>query len=130
MRKINRTRDHAVTVRMTEAEYEELRQKVEDSGLTQQSFVLSAISGAVIHPSDELAVLREVSRTFSDYERQLRGLATNVNQLAHIANGQGMLPIEEQLENLSAQIRSYREESEAVWRLIRSSLKLQKPTAV
>ena len=129
MRKINRTRAHAVTVRMTETEYEELRNKVEESGLTQQSFVLASIRGSVIRPSDELATLKEISRTFSDYERQLRGLATNVNQLAHIANGQGMLPTEGQLENLSAKIASYRKESEAVWRLIRSSLKQQKPTA-
>lgn len=109
--------------------YEELQQKVEESGLSQQSFVINAVRGAVIRPSDELAILKEISRTFSDYERQLRGLATNVNQLAHIANGQGMLPTQQQLQNLSALIRSYRKESEDVWQSIRSSTNQQNHTA-
>ena len=59
--------------------YEELQQKVEESGLSQQSFVINAVRGAVIRPSDELAILKEISRTFSDYERQLRGLARTGN---------------------------------------------------
>ena len=128
MKKIKRKRDIAVTIRMNDREHDELMNKVDESGLTQQSFVIRAIQGSVIRPSDEITVLKELSKTFADYEKQLRGLATNVNQLAHIANGQGYLPTEQQLANLSSQINEYRKESEKTWLLIRSSINQQKLT--
>ena len=126
--KVNRKRNHAVTIRMTEGEYEELMEKVEASGLTQQSYFINAARGAAITPSDEIAVLKEISKTFAGYERQLRGLATNVNQLAHIANGTGNLPTALQLDNLSAQISTYRKEGQEIWQSIRSSINQQKHT--
>ena len=48
---------------------------------------LKSSRGATITPSDGIAVLKEISRTFSEYVKQLRGIGTNVNQMAHVANG-------------------------------------------
>ncbi len=127
-KKIKRRRNKAVTIRMTNDEFEALQNRVEDSGLTQQSFILSAIKGATITPSDEIAVQKEISKTFAELVKQLRGLATNVNQMAHVANGQGMLPTTEELIKTSAQINKYRKESEEVWLSIRSSINQQSLT--
>lgn len=127
-KKIKRRRNKAVTIRMTNDEFEALQNQVEDSGLTQQSFILSAIRGATITPSDEIAVQKEISKTFAELVKQLRGLATNVNQMAHVANGQGMLPTTEELIKTSAQINNYRKESEEVWLSIRSSINQQSLT--
>ena len=73
---------------MNEMEYADLQNKVSKSGLSQQSFIINAVRGATITSADEVAMLKEFSRTFAEFERQLRGLGTNVNQMAHVANGQ------------------------------------------
>lgn len=127
-KKVKRKRDKAVTIRMNMDEYSALQNKVEDSGLTQQAYIISAIRGATITPSDEIAVQKEISKTFSELVKQLRGLATNVNQMAHVANGQGILPTTSELIKASDEISQYRKESEELWLLIRSSINQQNRT--
>ena len=97
MPKINRRRNKAVTIRMNDTEYAELQRKVSESGLTQQAYIISAIRGGTIATVDEIAVLKGISKSFADFQRQIRGLSTNVNQMAHIANTQGVLPAESDL---------------------------------
>ena len=128
MKKVKRRRNKAVTVRMSAAEYADFQNRVEESGLSQQAFIISAVRGATITPSDEIAVLKEISKTFADFEKQVRGLGTNVNQMAHVANGQGYLPGEEALTRLSDQLWNMRKESEKIWQSIRSSINQQKAT--
>lgn len=128
MKKVKRRRNKAVTVRMNETEYADFQNRVEESGLSQQAYIISAVRGATITPSDEIAVLKEISKTFADFEKQVRGLGTNVNQMAHVANGQGYLPGEEALTRLSDQLWNMRKESEKIWQSIRSSINQQKAT--
>ena len=128
MKKVKRRRNKAVTVRMNETEYADFQNKVEESGLSQQTYIISAVRGATITPSDEIAVLKEISKTFADFEKQVRGLGTNINQMAHVANGQGYLPGEESLLRLSDQVGNMRKEGEDVWQSIRSSINQQKAT--
>ena len=127
-KKVKRKRDKAVTIRMNKEEYEALQNRVEDSGLTQQAYIISAIKGATITPSDEIAVQKEISKTFAELVKQLRGLATNVNQMAHVANGQGILPTTSELIKTSDEISQYRKECEELWLLIRSSINQQNRT--
>ncbi len=126
MHKVKRRRNKAVTVRMSESEYAEFQDKVNESGLSQQAYIISAVRGATITSSDEIAVLKEISKTFANFEKQVRGLGTNVNQMAHVANGQGFLPEEETLTRLSDQLGTMRKESEKIWQSIRSSINQQK----
>ncbi len=128
MQKVKRKRNRAVTIRMNESEYTDFQNKVTESGLTQQAYIISAVRGATITPSDEIAVLKDISKTFADFERQIRGLGTNINQMAHVANGQGALPTESSLATISEQITTIRKESEALWQSIRSSINQQKAT--
>lgn len=129
MKKVKRRRNKAVTVRMNESEYADFYNKVEESGLSQQAYIISAVRGATITTSDEIAVLKEISKTFADFEEHLRGLSTNVNHMAHVANEQGYLSSEEALTQLSDQLRTLRKESEDLWLLIRSSINQQNRTA-
>ena len=128
MNKANRKRNKSVTIRMNDIEYADFQNKVTESGLTQQAYVINAVRGAIITPSDQIAVRKEISKTFADQERQFRGLATNVNQMAHVANGQGYVPSAQELENIAAQLGIYRKESEDIWQSIRSSINQQKAT--
>ena len=128
MNKVKRRRNRAVTIRMSESEYNDFMNKVKESGLSQQTYFINAVRGTSITPSDEINVLKEISKTFANLERQLRGLATNVNQMAHIANGSGVLPTENDLDRVSDQLNNYRKESESVWQSIRSLIGQQRRT--
>ena len=123
-----RRRDRAVTIRMNDAEYDDLRSKVRESGLTQQSFIISAIHGSSITSAEELAVIKEISRSFADQDRQIRGLAVNVNQLARVANGQGVLPTAGKLDEIADSIMEFRKEDDRRWRSIRQSVSALKAT--
>ena len=125
MSKVNRTRDRAVTVRMSDSEYDSLRDKVRESGLSQQSYIISAVLDSSVTTSDTIDVLKRISRTFAGVEQQLRGLGTNVNQMAHIANGMGMAPSVRELEHISDLVAEYRKECNTVWQSIRSSIPKQ-----
>ena len=128
MSNVNRTRNRAVTVRMSDSEYDSLRDKVRESGLSQQSYIISAVLDSSVTTSDTIDVLKRISRTFAGVEQQLRGLGTNVNQMAHIANGTGMIPSARELEHISYQVTEYRKECDQVWQSIRSSIPKQHHT--
>ena len=128
MNNVKRKRNIAVTVRMNKTEYDDLQAKVKESGLSQQAYIINAVRGATITPSDEIAVMKDISQTFANFEKQARGIGTNVNQMARVANGQGYLPAEESLALLSNQIGTMRKESEKIWQSIRSSINQQKVT--
>ena len=130
MQRANRKRNRAVTVRMNDREYDRMQKKIAESGLSQQAYIISAVCSYPITSSDEVAELKNISRTFADFERQIRGIATNVNQMAHVANGQGYLSGETILLGLSDQVGIMRKDGEDVWQSIRSSINQQKVTAL
>lgn len=128
MSNAKRRRNKAVTIRMNDAEYDALQDKVKESGLTQQSYIISAIRSSIITSAKEVEVIKDISKNFADQNKQLRGLATNINQMAHVANGQGLLPTVEKLDEISDKILEFRKEDDKRWRLIRLSVSQLKAT--
>lgn len=128
MSKAKRRRNKAITIRMNDAEYDVFQNKVKESGLTQQSYIISAIRDSNITSAKELDVIKDISRNFADQDRQLRGIATNINQMAHVANGQGLLPTVEKLGEISDNILEFRKEDDNRWQLIRQSVSPLKAT--
>lgn len=121
-----RRRNKNVALRMTEDEYAALMMRVAESGQTQQSFIINAVLGAKVSSREEVKKLQKLSDQFADANRQLRGMAANINQMAHVANGYGQMPQQAQLEQLNQELQEFRKECDATWRLIRQSISLQK----
>lgn len=111
---------------MTEDEYTALMVRVAQSGQTQQSFIINSVLGAKISGREEVKELQKLNERFADTNSQLRGMATNINQMAHVANGYGHIPQQAQLEQLHQELKGFRKECDATWRLIRQSISLQK----
>ena len=122
MGEVKRKRNRSVTIRMNDSEYSDFKNRVKESGLTEQSYVIDAIQKAKITSNDEIVVLKNISKTFSEYVKQVRGIATNINQMARVANSQGFLPRRNTLNQLSKDINDIRKDGEQVWQLIRSSI--------
>lgn len=121
-----RRRNKNVSVRMTEDEYAAFTMRLAESGQTQQSFIINSVLGAKVSGREEVKELQKLSGQFADTNRQLRGMATNINQMAHVANGYGQIPQQGQLKQISGDIQELRRECDATWRLIRQSISLQK----
>ena len=124
MRKRNRT----ITIRMSDEEYTFLQKQLLQTGQTQQSYILNAIRGATIASLGEVKELQKLNKAFADMMRHLRGLATNVNQMAHIANGTGELPVVSALEKVGKAIQKFRKEEEHRWQSIRQLISQQSHT--
>lgn len=123
-----RKRDKSITVRMTKEEYNRLQEKLDQTGQTQQAFVVNAIDGAMITTPAMALELKKINVTMAELLKQLRGMATNINQLAYKANGYMELPTVAKLEQIDDEIGGFREEASSIWQLIRQFLSRQRHT--
>ena len=81
-----RKRNYTVTIRMNKAEYDLLQNKVKESGQTQQAVVIHAIAGLKIASAEEVEELKKLNLMLTEMLSQLRGVATNINQIARKMN--------------------------------------------
>ena len=121
-----RKRNHAVYIRMTTDEFEKLQSKVKQSGLSMQAYIIHAALEGKVSTIEEINILRERSNHLEDIDRQLRGIGTNVNQLAYVANGQGVIPSAIKLAEISHEVTSFRNEVRKNWQLTRRSIHQQR----
>ena len=122
-----RKRNHTVTIRMNEKEYTLLRQKMKESGQTQQAVVLAAIENVEIVSSEVMEELKVLNQRLEETNRQLRGATTNLNQIAHHMNAGGFYPRADVFNSLNENISGYRKECEKIWRSIRQLISGQIP---
>ena len=114
-----RKRNYTVTIRMNKAEYDLLQNKVKESGQTQQAVVIHAIAGLKIASAEEVEELKTLNQILAEILSQLRGVATNINQIARKLHTDGEVPNDSTLYFLNKNILKYRKESEKIWLLIR-----------
>ena len=122
-----RKRNHTVTIRMNDKEYTLLRQKMKESGQTQQAVVLAAIENVAIVSSEVMEELKVLNQRLEETNRQLRGATTNLNQIAHHMNAGGFYPRADVFNSLNENISGYRKECEKIWRSIRQLISGQIP---
>lgn len=114
-----RKRNYTVTVRMNKAEHELLQRKVRESGRTQQAVVIAAIADLKVVSEEEIKELKKLNELLAEMLRQLRGAASNINQIARKMNTDGFIPRSDYMVYLNKNIIQYRKECEDIWRLIR-----------
>lgn len=117
-----RKRKHQVKIWMNDEEYNLLEQKVNETGLNRQKVILNSIAGHRTTSAEEVQALKESNTIFADAVRQMRGIGTNVNQIAKYANTVGVIQDGVDLHWVSDEIRSSIKECEKGWQLIRQSI--------
>ena len=123
---MGRTRYKAVTVRLNEYEWNSLEERIEESGQNKQSYMINALLGAEIAPKEEINIWKDIAGQLSELVKQLRGIATNINQIAYKANATGELPLIKVLEEINEQVAEIRKAGDQIWLSLRQLIAKQK----
>ena len=122
MRKRNRT----ISIRVSDQEYETIQKKLNETGLTQQAFILKAVEGATISTAEDKQQLKEINLKLSDLLKQIKGIGVNINQMAYRANAYRELPTVQKLSEYQNENEKLRREAETIWQSIRQLISQQK----
>ena len=114
-----RVREKAITFRMTDEEYELLMERINKSGLKQQTYIINALMNAHIVGAEDMVIIENLNKTLSDSNRQLRGIAVNINQMAHVANASGQLDMTDRLLAYVSEINNMLKGVNEIWLLTR-----------
>ena len=107
---------------MNTTEYEELRKIKNETGQSMRAVITKAVIGMPLIPADVITKVQHINLKMSEQYRQLRGMATNINQLARVAN-KYQCPVDiVELERIKENLHLMREEMDDTWRLLRQLL--------
>ena len=108
-----------IKLRLTDQELAVLTDMVKQSGLSRNAFLVRMIKQQTIYPVDTLNKTNEMLAALLS---QLRGMATNMNQIAKIANSRQEVPSMNYLRYILSAIQSLKEESQPVFTGLREVL--------
>ena len=121
-----RKRNNTVTVRVNDEELKVINERISLSGMTKQSYLINALMGAKTVSKEEVALWKDVNARIADIQLKLRGIGTNINQMAHRANAENVLSLEQRLIEIGATVEAVRRECEEPWRSLRYLIAQQK----
>lgn len=104
----NKSRPKQVMFRMSEAEAEKLQRKVEQSGMSQQEYILKAVLEKPITNTDGIKEL------IPELKRQ----GANLNQLTKKLNERGFIDYKKELPQLEKELKE-------IWQLLKRYLQEQ-----
>lgn len=103
----NRTRKKQVVFRMSDKEFLQIKQKIKESGMSQQEYILNCCLNKEIINFNEIR----------DFIKEIKKVGNNVNQIARCCN-EGKIPYKNEIEEMQRELMS-------VWQLLRQVI--QKP---
>lgn len=104
---MNRTRPKQIVIRVSEEELEQIKKKVEQSGKSQQQYIIEALTQKQVTNTDGIKELMP----------ELKRVGNNLNQIAHALNGSGYYQYHLITEN--------QKELEKIWQSLRQYLQRQ-----
>lgn len=120
-----RKRNKAITIRLSEEEYLELTKLVKQSGQTLQKYIIDASLKGQITSVDEVMELKNRNIILADIDRQLRGMGTNLNQMARVANSIGIIPSVNRLDEIAVEVSQIKKVVSNEWQFLRQSISRQ-----
>ena len=121
-----RKRNRIISIRVSDQEYETIQKKLNETGLTQQAFILKAVEGTTISTAEDKQQLKEINLKLADLLKQIKGIGVNINQMAYRANAYRELPTVQKLSEYQNENEKLRREAETIWQSIRQLISQQK----
>ena len=120
-----RNRSNCVSIRYSDEEYKVLQEKIKESGQTKSAYIINATLNGKVSSADDVQEMKEQSKLLSDIYKQLRGMGTNLNQMAHVANGKGIIPSADKLKEIERVVVAVKKEVDDIWQSTRQSIGCQ-----
>ena len=120
---MGRQRNNQICIRFSDSEYEDFIHKLHQTDLTQNDFLIRSVAGAVIPSAEQSNELKKMNKSIDDLYQQIRGIATNINQLTKVANKTLDVPALAVLSGAAHDIEKIRHELNKVWEQIRKEIK-------
>ena len=117
-----RNRSNCVSIRYSDEEYKVLQEKIKESGQTKSAYIINATLNGKVSSADDVQEMKEQSKLLLDIDKQLRGMGTNLNQMAHVANGKGIIPSADKLKEIERVVVAVKKEVDDIWQSTRQSI--------
>ena len=117
-----RNRSNCVSIRYSDEEYKVLQEKIKESGQTKSAYIINATLNGKVSSADDVQEMKEQSKLLLDIDKQLRGMGTNLNQIAHVANGKGIIPSADKLKEIEREVVDVKREVDDIWQSTRQSI--------
>ena len=117
-----RNRNNLVSIRYSDEEYKVLHEKIKESGQTKSAYIINATLNGKVSSADDVQEMKEQSKLLLDIDKQLRGMGTNLNQMAHVANGKGIIPSADKLKEIERVVVAVKKEVDDIWQSTRQSI--------
>ena len=117
-----RNRNNLVSIRYSDEEYKVLHEKIKESGQTKSAYIINATLNGKVSSADDVQEMKEQSKLLSNIYKQLRGMGTNLNQMAHVANGKGIIPSADKLIEIERVVVAVKKEVDDIWQSTRQSI--------
>lgn len=114
---MGRKRPIELKFRLSEEEYKVLQQKLAAAGISRNAFLVRLISDATIFPKEELI---RMNMEYTMMNRLLRGIGTNINQIAKVANTNKATPSAKLLLDMYQDIQTLKHNLLPLWDEVRS----------
>ena len=105
--------------RLSPEEYEMLQRKTAEAGMNRNAYLVRLISGATIFPKEELI---RMNLEYSMMNRLLRGIGTNINQIAKVVNSTRVAPLEPMLLDMHQDVQTLKNNLQPLWDETREAL--------
>ena len=117
-----RNRSNCVSIRYSDEEYKVRQEKIKESGQTKSAYIINATLNGKVSSADDVQEMKEQSKLLLDIDKQLRGMGTNLNQMAHVANGKGIIPSADKLIEIERVVVAVKKEVDDIWQSTRQSI--------
>ncbi len=117
-----RNRSNCVSIRYSDEEYKMLQERIKESGQTKSAYIINATLNGKVSSADDVQEMKEQSKLLLDIDKQLRGMGTNLNQMAHVANGKGIIPSADKLKEIEREVVDVKREVDDIWQSTRQSI--------
>lgn len=114
-----RKRAKEIKFRVNEQEWELLQKKIQEAGISRNEYLIKLITDTPIFPKSDL---EQMNQLLNNQNQQIRGVATNINQITKIANSIKATPTVTQLDFIRMDINQMRIELVKLWTVVRESL--------
>lgn len=114
-----RKRPIELKFRLSPEEYALLQQKLSQAGMSRNAYLVRLLSGATIFPKEELIRL---NLEYAIMNRLIRGIGTNINQIAKVANRNGATPSVGLLADMYQDVQVMQKNLAPLWEETRKTL--------